>query len=170
MRRAGGDSLRWRRIWFGVLRGEAGDTMVKAGGRRRRLTCLCRGAGESSARQKHWSPTAHRLQGAAALTVGSVLRGTIINYVIFSGCWIGWPRQCPIKMTWFMIVPRMTDPIVSATAPQESLGPAHTAVSPYTQRVLLTCHSPTEGWVCQQVNNIGHSILKKFTYNIIIVK
>ena len=30
--------------------------------------------------------------GAVAITVGSVLRRTILNYVIFIGCWIGWPQ------------------------------------------------------------------------------
>ena len=48
-------------------------------------------------------------QGAIALTVGSVLRGTIQNYVIF----IGHYRSQPIQ---FRIVPRRTDPTVSATA------------------------------------------------------
>ena len=29
---------------------------------------------------------------AATLTVGLVLRGTILNYIVFIGCWIRWPR------------------------------------------------------------------------------
>ena len=37
--------------------------------------------------------------GAAALTIGSVLRGTILNYVIFNGHYRGQPIQQPIQMT-----------------------------------------------------------------------
>ena len=55
-------------------------------------------------------------QGATALTVGSVLRGTIQNYVIFIGHYRGQPIQQPMKVTSFRIVPRRTDPTVSATA------------------------------------------------------
>ena len=32
------------------------------------------------------------------LTVGSVLRGTILNYVIFTGHYLGQPIQQPIQM------------------------------------------------------------------------
>ena len=38
-------------------------------------------------------------QGAVALTIGSVLRGTILNYVIFIGRYRGQQIQQPIKMT-----------------------------------------------------------------------
>ena len=38
-------------------------------------------------------------QGAVVLTGGSVLRGTILNYVIFIGHYRGQPIQQAIKMT-----------------------------------------------------------------------
>ena len=57
-----------------------------------------------------------RLLGAVALTVRSVLRGTILNYAIFIGHYRGQPIQEPIKTTSFRIVPRGTDPTVSAMA------------------------------------------------------
>ena len=47
-------------------------------------------------------------QGAVAITVGSVLRGTILNYVICIGHYRGQRIQQPIKMTLFRIVPRTT--------------------------------------------------------------
>ena len=37
--------------------------------------------------------------GAVALTVGAVLHGTILNYIIFIGHYRGQPIQQPIKMT-----------------------------------------------------------------------
>ena len=51
------------------------------------------------------------------LTVGSAVRGTILNYVIFIGHYLGQPIQQPIQMTSFRIVPRRTDPSVCATTP-----------------------------------------------------
>ena len=44
----------------------------------------------------------NRQQGAIDLMVGSVLRVmTILNYIIFIRCWIGWPQQRRMKMTSF---------------------------------------------------------------------
>ena len=52
----------------------------------------------------------------------TVLRGTIPNYIIFIGHYDFFDRgqslQQPIKMTSYRIVPRTTDPTVSATAPR----------------------------------------------------
>ena len=55
-------------------------------------------------------------QAAVELAVGSILRGTMLNYVIVIGHYRGQPIQQPIKMTSLRIVPRATDPAVSATA------------------------------------------------------
>ena len=46
-----------------------------------------------------------------AVTVGSVLRGTIFNYVILIGCLIGVPFH------QLIVPPRRTDPTLSTTAP-----------------------------------------------------
>ena len=43
--------------------------------------------------------------GGVALTVGSIRRGTIVDYIIFIGYYCGQPIQQPIKMKSFMIVP-----------------------------------------------------------------
>ena len=75
--------------------------------------CLC----DCEVKIRMASTSKEGKMGPAALTVGSVLCGTILNHVSFIGHYRGQLIQQPMKMTQFRMVRHRTDPTVRAMAP-----------------------------------------------------
>ena len=73
--------------WSKVGVGELGRTTRYTGGEDTHGTHLVNDSMDTLRVRNQWHAQFNSVtQGAAALTVGSVLRGTILNYVIFIGC------------------------------------------------------------------------------------